>query len=85
MSVTKEAVPVRGILRGQGRERRCQLRAVRHAVYADEGSHPASLSYSRCEIEDGDDFPDGNYEVEFDGRTVLLVRQAGRYSPICQT
>jgi hypothetical protein len=81
MTVTKEAIPLDGTLRGEGRERRCRLRAIRHATYADECLHPTCLSYSRCDIDDADDFPDGEYELEFDGHRVLLTKDAGRYLP----
>jgi hypothetical protein len=79
MTVTKETIPLQGTLRGEGRERTCRLKALQYATYADECSRPTCLSYSRCSIEDGDDFPDGEYVLEFDGRRVLLTKQAGKY------
>ncbi len=79
MAVTKETVSLEAILRGEGHERRCRVKAVRHTTYAD----PTCLSYSKCEIEDADDFPDGNYELEFDAHRVPVIKKAGRYLPRC--
>jgi hypothetical protein len=52
---------------------------MRRETYADECSRPLCVSYSRCDIEDQDDFPDGNYELTFDRRRILLSKTAGRY------
>lgn len=81
MTVTKETVPVEGVISGQGLERACRLRAVRRHTYADESTKPLCVSYSRCDIEDTDDFPDGEYELSFDGLHIPLVKQTGRYFP----
>ena len=81
MTVTKETIPLEGTLRGESRERTCRLKAVQHATYADECTRPTCLSYSRCIIEDADDFPDGEYELEFEGRRVPLSKKDGRYTP----
>lgn len=81
MTVTKENVPLHGILRGEGCERTCRLKALRHTMYADECSHPTCCSYSRCVIEDSDDFPDGDYELEFEGRKISLSKRFGQYIP----
>ena len=83
MAVTKETVSLEAILRGEGHERRCRVKAVRHTTYADECAAPTCLSYSRCEVEDADDFPDGNYELEFDAHRVPVIKKAGRYLPRC--
>lgn len=81
MTVTKETVALEGVLRGEGRERWCVVKVSRHATYADECTQPTCLSYSRCVIEDDDDFPDGEYELEFAERRVLLSKTAGQYVP----
>ena len=81
MTVTKETVPLQALLKGEGRERTCRLKALRHSTYADECSRPTCLSYSRFVIEDSDDFPDGEYELEFEGRRILLSKRAGQYIP----
>jgi hypothetical protein len=81
MTVTKEIVSLEGILKGDGQQRKCRVKAVRHTTYADECPTPTCLSYSRCDIEDTDELPDGNYELEFDGHRVSLIRTAGQYVP----
>jgi hypothetical protein len=81
MTVTKETKSLEGTLRGEGLERTCRLKVLQHATYADECSRPTCLSYSRCVIDDEDDFPDGEYELEFEGRRVFLSKRDGRYAP----
>ena len=81
MAVTKETVSLEGTLRGEGHERKCRVKAVRHTTYEDECV--TCSSYSKCEVEDGDDFPDGNYEVEFDAHRVPVIRKAGQYLLRC--
>ena len=83
MAVTRETVSLEAVLIGEGHERRCRVRAMRHATYADECASPTCLSYSKFEIEDADDLPDGNYEVEFDAHRVPVVKTGGRYLPRC--
>ena len=79
MTVTKETVPLEAELYGKDRSRTCRVRVLRCKTYADESSKPAFVSYSRCEIEDADDFPDGEYELRFDGHRLWLRKEAGRY------
>jgi hypothetical protein len=79
MTVTKDTVSLERVLWGEGHERKCRVKAVRHTTYAGECAAPTCLSYSRCEIEDADEFPDGDYEVEFDGHRVLFIKRAGQY------
>lgn len=81
MTVTKENIPLQGTLRGEGCERTCRLKALRHTTYADECSEPICFSYSRCVIQDSDNFPDGEYEVEFEGRKIPLSKRFGHYIP----
>jgi hypothetical protein len=83
MSVTKEVVLLEGLLKGEGHQRKCRVKAVRHATYEDECTTPNCLSYSRCEIEDSDDFPDGDYELEFDSHRVALTKKSGHYLLQC--
>lgn len=80
MTVTKETIPVEATLSGEGRQRTCWVRVSRCSTYADEGAEPAFVSYSRCQIEDGDNFPDGEYQLLFDGHRLLLRKQAGQYT-----
>ena len=81
MAVIKETVPLDATLKGEGRERTCRVKALRHAIYADECSRPTCFSYSRCDIEDSDDFPDGYYELHFEGRSIPITKRAGQYFP----
>jgi hypothetical protein len=83
MTVTKETVPLQGILKGEGRERACRVKAVRRATYADEGMRPCCVSYSRCDIADTDDFPDGEYQLTFEKCQVRFIKRAGQYIPQC--
>jgi hypothetical protein len=83
MAVTKEIVSLDGVLKGEGRERKCRVKAVRHSTYDDECATPTCSSYSKCEIEDTDDFPDGAYEVEFDAHRVAVAKKAGQYFLRC--
>ena len=83
MTVTKETVPLEGALKGEGYERKCCVRATRRFTYADECSHPLYVSYSRCEIEDRDDFPDGDYELIVGGQKMDMTRTEGRYVARC--
>ena len=79
MTVTRETVPLDGRLLGEGCERKCRVRAIRRLTYADECPEPLYVSYSRCEIEDGDEFPDGNYELIVDGHKMPLIKIGSRY------
>lgn len=81
MTVTKETIPLEGVISGQGLERTCHLRAVRRETYADESSKPLCVSYSRCDIEDTDDFPDGEYELSFAACRIPVIRRMGKYFP----
>ena len=79
MSVCKETVLLNGILRGEGRQRTCRVRATRNSEFPDESVIAASFAYCRCCVEDSDDFPDGDYELEFDGHKVMLSKKNGQY------
>jgi len=79
MTVTRETIPLEGVISGQGLERACHLRAVRRKIYADESMKPLCVSYSRCDIEDTDDFPDGEYELSFGAFRIRVIRRTGRY------
>ena len=55
------------------------MRATRNSEFPDESVIAASFAYCRCCVEDSDDFPDGDYELEFDGHKVMLSKQGGQY------
>jgi hypothetical protein len=80
MIVTKETVPLDAELCGEGRQRRCRVRVLRRLSYPDESRSPACVSYSRCQVDDPDDFPDGNYELRFEGHRIPLRKYAGQYA-----
>jgi len=49
------------------------------AACTSESTQPIAIAYSRCDIVD-DDFPEGDYyELEFDGKKILLTKKGGRY------
>ena len=79
MSVCKENVLLEGTLRGEGRQRTCRVKAIRSSEFPDEAVAPTAITYCRCDIDDSDDFPDGDYELEFDGRKLLLRKSGGQY------
>jgi hypothetical protein len=82
MTVTRETVPLQAMLSGGGLKRTCRVRVSKRATYPDESAEPICVSYSRCRIEDGDDFPDGHYELVFDDCRVMLRKEAGEYLPV---
>lgn len=74
------AVLMRGILRGMGREERCELLATKN-LFAEDGKP----SYSHCAIiEAPADMPDGEYEIEFSGE-VAYTRRFNGYWTVGQT
>jgi len=79
---TQTGVILAGILRsadGQ-RQRHCKVKVDRHTdFFVHERSEPTNVTYSKLSIHDSDDWPDGNYEVEFNGQKELLTKQGGRY------
>ncbi len=79
MTICRQIVFLDGTLRGEGRQRACRVKATRNSEFPDESGVPVSVAYCRCEIDDSDDFPDGDYELEFDGHTLMLSKQGGQY------
>lgn len=67
MSTRKEVVILRGTLRGGGRQRECRVKVTKNSLFANEVASPVAVAYSGMNIIDSDDFPDGNYEVQFAG------------------
>ena len=47
------------------------MKAIKHTMYVDESAQPVSIAYSNVSIQDSDEYPDGNYELEFEGQKVL--------------
>ena len=81
MTVTRETDSLEGTLTGEGRQRTCRVRVSKHATY-DECAKPVCVSYSRFQIEDEDDFPDGDYELSCSGLQLRLRKEAGHYTTI---
>jgi len=79
MITTKEDFSLHGTLRGEGHQRTCSVQATRNSTYVDESTVPVAVAYCRCDIVDGDDFPEGNYELEFDGHTALFTQKGEHY------
>jgi hypothetical protein len=75
MASKREPVILQGILRGEHRERSCRISAIKVTL----GGEPNVFEYTRPEIVDSDDFPDGDYEVEYHGHKILFRKQGGVY------
>ena len=78
---TETGVILPGILRsadGQ-HQRHCKVQVDKHTHFAHELSEPTRFTYSRPSIHDSDDWPDGDYEVEFSGQKELLRKQGRHY------
>ena len=50
------------------------VQRVRGRIHGSRGDH-----IPPCDIVDADDFPDGNYELEFDGHKVLFTKKGEHY------
>ena len=79
MTNQREHFQTRGTLRGQGRERLCWVEGTKIKTFVDELTTPTHVIYEKVKVADHDDFPDGNYEVTFDGQVVPLTRKNGVY------
>jgi hypothetical protein len=79
MASRKEIITGNGVLSGQGRKRTCKFRVTRTSLMVDDLSTPIDVAYSSLSIIDSDDFPDGDYELDFLGMKELLTRKGGHY------
>ena len=73
-------VILHGILRsadGQ-RERHCKVKVDRYH-FVNERGEPTKVTYSKLSIYDSDNWPDGDYEVEFNGQKESLRKQGRHY------
>jgi len=75
MASRRESVVLQGILRGEGHERSCRVRAIKVAMPCE----PMASEYADMDIADSDNFPDGSYEVTVACRTIPLTRRDGLY------
>jgi hypothetical protein len=69
----------RGILSGQGHSRECRVRVTKTPIRVHEMSGLLRFTYSGLRIVDSDDFPDGDYELKYEGGTEVLIRKNGQY------
>jgi hypothetical protein len=53
------------------------VRATRNSEFSHESAVPTSFANCRCDVDDPDDFQDGDYELEFDGRKLTLSKKQG--------
>ena|SRR5947209_2179759 len=61
------------------RQRHCKVRVDKHRHFVNELSKPTNVTYSHLSICDSDDWPDGDYEVEFNGQKELLTKWGRHY------
>jgi hypothetical protein len=73
----RQAVEQQSLLRGEGRERKCRVSAIK----VTNPSAPAHPAYTQpIVIHDADDdLPDGDYEVTIGEQTFRFVKRNGEY------
>ena len=77
-----ETAKLRGVdATTQGHERECRAQVIVRHHLVNESTAPALSSRIRAEIVDTDNFPNGDYELEFDDGSKENVRRRedGRY------
>ena len=79
MASRKEIITGTGILSGQGRKRQCQFRVMKTSLLVNELTRPVSFAYHDLSITDLDDFPEGDYELDYLGQKELLTKKGGFY------
>lgn len=76
-------ITVWGTLRGIGgnvrHERQCRVQTTRTEIRVAEEERPIDVRYSHTNILDSDNFPDGDYEMEYEGGTLELTKRGGVY------
>lgn len=73
----RTVVPIRGTLKGMGRESKCEMLAVKESAAVR-----AVPACSLCSvIMAAPDLPDGESIVEFEGRRVRAKREGGLWLP----
>ncbi len=55
------------------------FRATREYTYVDELAAPVNSHYVAFKVVDDDDFPQGDYEVTFGGRTEKITKRGFQY------
>jgi hypothetical protein len=79
MPTHREKKIVTASLIGQGRNRKCalQLKVTKH--YVDQMASPLKVEYADLRVVDADDFPPGDYDVNYAGVTFPVMKRAGHY------
>src|ERR1019366_8031078 len=65
MANREEIITGRGVLSGEGRNRECRFRVIKTSLCVEELPTPVKSTYSNLSITDSDNFPDGNYELDY--------------------
>jgi hypothetical protein len=80
MPTHREKKIVTASLTGQGRNRKCafQLEVTKH--YVDQMATPVKVEYADLRVVDSDDFPPGDYDVNYGGVTFPVTKRPGHYA-----
>ncbi len=79
MASRKTIVTGYGVLSGEGCKRKCRFRVTKTSLRVNEMPTPVGSVYSHLSITDSDDFPDGDYELDYLGQRELLTKKNGFY------
>jgi hypothetical protein len=79
MASKKKIITGVGTLSGETHTRKARFRVTRTDMYVNELQTPVGSAYSDLSITDSDDFPDGNYELDYLGQKELLTKKSGSY------
>lgn len=52
---------------------------MKTSLMVNERTTPAGFAYHNLSITDSDDFPEGNYELDYLGQKELLTKKGGFY------
>jgi len=79
MPTHREKKIVTASLTGQGHNRKCALQIEVTKHYVDQMATPVKLEYADLRVVDSDDFPPGDYDVNYAGVTFPVTKRAGHY------
>jgi hypothetical protein len=80
MAGQKEIIAGVGFLRGGGQTRQCRISVTKTTLFGGNG--PMAVTppvYSSVSIVDSDNFPDGDYQLEYLGQKQQLLKMGGLY------
>jgi hypothetical protein len=80
MTNVREIITGIGVLSSVSQRRQCKYRVTQTTLLFVEFYDPANLDYSELSIMDSDEFPDGDYELEYLGRRHPLSKRNGIYT-----